>query len=242
MTKRFKAVFFDFMGTCLDWHSSVLQSWPSSIPRDEASKFTLEWRRQYFIENNARFLQDLPPENIDITLDRVLESILDRLPQHTAIFDASAKQKMIDAWHSQSAWPEVQEAIRSVRQDFGLEVFVHANGTSRLQLDLCRSSGLKFDMLFSSQLLNLYKPNLGAYRKALDLIDAKAEEVLMVAAHAYDLRAAKEVGMKTIYIHRWTDDIDEDMVEVKNEFDVFLEGMQNLPDAIKKVSGGSQEI
>ncbi|KAL3295618.1 haloacid dehalogenase [Colletotrichum asianum] len=149
---------------------------------------------------------------------------------------------MIDAWHSQSAWPEVQEAIRSVRQDFGLEVFVHANGTSRLQLDLCRSSGLKFDMLFSSQLLALYKPNLGAYRKALDLIDAKAEEVLMVAAHAYDLRAAKNLGMKTIYIHRWTDDIDEDMVEVKNEFDVFLEGMQNLPDAIKKVSDGSQEI
>ncbi|KAF4841465.1 hypothetical protein CGCSCA4_v009372 [Colletotrichum siamense] len=97
-------------------------------------------------------------------------------------------------------------------------------------------------MLFSSQLLGLYKPNLGAYRKALDLIDAKAEEVLMVAAHAYDLRAAKDLGMKTIYIHRWTDDIDEDMVEVKNEFDVFLEGMQNLPDAIKKVSGGSQEI
>lgn len=228
----FKAIFFDFMGTCLDWHSSVAKSWPSSVPEEDASKLTLEWRRQYFIENDRRFRQGLHPEDIDITLARVLEGVLRESPGHATLLSAGAKRQMIDAWHSQPAWPEVREAVRSIKEDLGLETFVHANGTTRLQLDLSRSSGLTFDMLFSSQLLGLYKPDLEAYKKALELVKLRPKEVVMVAAHAYDLRAAREVGMKTIYIHRWTDDVDEDMERIKGEFDAFLEDMEGLRSTI----------
>ncbi|KAF6838157.1 haloacid dehalogenase [Colletotrichum musicola] len=231
-TTRFKAVFFDFMGTCLNWHSSVAKSWPSSVPEDDASKLALEWHRQYFIENDRRFRQGLHPEDIDITLARVLEGVLEESPGYAFVLDARAKQRMVEAWHSQPAWPEVREAMRSIKEDLGLETFVHANGTTRLQLDLSRSSGLRFDMLFSSQLLGLYKPDLEAYRKALELVRLRPEEVVMVAAHAYDLRAAREVGMTTIYIHRWTDDMDEDMERVRGEFDAFLKDMKDLRVAI----------
>ncbi|KAJ3541381.1 hypothetical protein NM208_g4637 [Fusarium decemcellulare] len=230
-----KAVFFDVMGTCLDWHSSVVNALPSSIPKDEASKLALEWRRQYFIENNQRFLQNLAPEDIDITLTRVLEAVLPQFPNSKSQLDADSKNRLIRAWHAQPAWPEVQKAIQAIREQLGLEVFVHANGTTRLQLDLTRSSGLTFNMLFSSQLLGLYKPNLDAYKKALQLVKLGPDEVVMVAAHAYDLRAAKKCGMKTVYIHRWTDDVDEDMEKVKQEFDVFLEGMEELPGVIERI-------
>ncbi|KAJ5664998.1 haloacid dehalogenase [Penicillium maclennaniae] len=227
-----KAVFFDFMGTCLDWHSSVRALFPSTISGDDASKLALEWRRQYFLENNQRFLQGLEPEDIDVTLSRVLDRVLEQCPKFKPHIQSDDKRQMIEAWHRQSAWPEVQEAIRSIRQDLGLEVFVHANGTTRLQLDLTRSSGLSFNMLFSSQLLGVYKPDPAAYQKALQYVKLRPEEVALVAAHAYDLRGAQGVGMKTIYIHRWTDDIDENMDQVKKEFDVFLENMKGLPTAI----------
>lgn len=46
----------------------------------------------------------------------------------------------------------------------------------------------------------------------------------MVAAHAYDLRAAKKVGMRTVYIHRSTEDPLEDMGVVRAEFDYFIDG------------------
>ena len=150
-------------------------------------------------------------------------------------FNSDVKRRMIEAWHSQHAWPEVQKAIRSIREDLGLEVFVHANGTTRLQLDLTRSSGLNFNMLFSSQLLGLYKPSPDAYNKALQLVKLRPEEVVMVAAHAYDLRGAQKCGMQTIYIHRWTDDVDEDMEKVKTEFDAFLDDMGDLPATIAKI-------
>lgn len=232
---KFKAVFFDFMGTCLDWHSSVTQSLPPSISQAEASKFALEWRRQYFIENDKRFRQNLQPEDIDNTLFRTLEAILSQSSHQGSYFDANTKKRMVGAWHSQPAWPEVQKAIKALQEDLGLEVFVHANGTTRLQLDLTRSSELNFNMLFSSQLLGVYKPSIDAYEIALQLVKLQPDEVVMVAAHAYDLRGAQKAGMKTIYIHRWTDDIDENMGQVKTEFDAFLEDMADLPSVISKM-------
>lgn len=232
---KIKAVFFDFMGTCLDWHSSILQSLPSEISKTDASNFALEWRRRYFIENSQRVKQNLEPEDIDITFGRTLDALLDDYSNYEALFTSEVKKRLIAAWHTQPAWPEVRQAIQSIRGDLGLEVFVHANGTPSLQLDLVRFSGLSFDMLFSSKLLGHYKPVPEAYTKALDLINRKPEEVVLVAAHAYDLRGAQSVGMKTIYVHRWTDDIDEDVEKVKKEFDVFLESMDDLPDTIARM-------
>jgi 2-haloacid dehalogenase len=232
---QIKAVFFDFMGTCLDWHSSVVQAFPPAINKKAASDLALEWRKQYFIANNQRYLQGLAPEDIDITLARVLDQVLDQFPDAKPYLNTNAKTRLIEAWHSQPAWPEVQQAIQSIRKDLGLEVFVHANGTTRLQLDLTRSSGLTFNMLFSSQLLGVYKPSPEAYQKALQLVKLQPEEVVLVAAHAYDLRGAQNVGLKTIYVHRWTDDIDEDMEKVKTEFDFYLENMETLPDVITQL-------
>ncbi|KAK0385135.1 hypothetical protein NLU13_7613 [Sarocladium strictum] len=232
---KIKAVFFDFMGTCLDWHAAVTSAFPDNVPKDEASEFALDWRRRYFVSTSERNNQGLPVENIDITLSRILDMKLNESPSIQSCFRETKKADLVKAWHAQPAWPEVREAIRCIREELGLEVFVHANGTTRLQLDLTKSSGLSFDMLLSSQLLGVYKPNPEAYRKALDLVQLEPGEVVLVAAHAYDLRGARACGMRTVYVRRWTDDIDEDMNEVKKEFDVFLEDMEKLPEAIQSL-------
>jgi len=58
---------------------------------------------------------------------------------------------------------------------------------------MAKSSGLSFDMLLSSELLGLAKPNPAMYFKAAELLKCKPEECVMVAAHHDDLRAAKKV-------------------------------------------------
>lgn len=112
---------------------------------------------------------------------------------------------------------------------------MHANGTTRLQLNLVRSASLKFDMLFSSELLGWYKPAPDNYHKALELLKLRPEECVTVAAHAYDLRGAKAVGMKTVYVRRWTDDIREDQELIRGENDAYLEDMGELDEAISKL-------
>ena len=231
---KIKAVFFDFMGTCLDWHTSVISTLPSSIPSSVRSNLALEWRQDYFDSNASRLAANKPPENIDITLYNTLTSLLSKYPEHEARFDEVKKRECVEVWHSMRAWEDVPPAITALRKE-GYEVFVFANGTSRLQLDLCKSSGLEFDMLFSSQLLGVYKPAAESYIKTLELVNVKPEESVMVAAHAYDTRGAKEAGMRTVYIRRWTDDIKEDMDVVRTENDTFLEDMKGLVEAIRRL-------
>lgn len=41
--------------------------------------------------------------------------------------------------------------------------------------------------------------------------------------------------MKTIYVYRWTDDINEDQAAVRLENDVYLQGMDGLAEAVTRL-------
>jgi len=172
-----KAVFFDFMGTCLDWHTGTISALPSTIPEPVRSKFALDWRQAFFDSVAARVHDGLEMESVDETLKKSLDALLergggDKYADVKAVLDRDeeVKAKLLAQWHHMSPWPDVSHALEQIKQDLGLEIFVVANGTTRLQLDLCHSSGLKFDMLFSSQLLGCYKPAREAYERVLELV------------------------------------------------------------------------
>jgi 2-haloalkanoic acid dehalogenase type II len=215
-----KVIFFDFMGTLLDWHSNIVQRLPDRILQAERSRLAIAWREAFFQEIHSRFEQRLPPEDIDITHARCLETVLATSSFRDVSLSDDEREAAVNAWHSMTAWPDVPEALQKLREKY--EVFVLANGTTRLQLDLARSSGLSFNMMFSSQLLGLTKPDSEIYYKALDFVGAEPHNALMVAAHAYDLRAARAVGMKTAYIRRWTEDTMEDLEKVADDVDAFI--------------------
>ena len=233
-TTCIKAVLFDFMGTCLDWHSSITTVLPSALSPDAKSDFALEWRQAYFDANTARLQDGNPPEDIDSTHRRVLNDMLEKRPDVKSLFTDDVKEKAVKSWHSQRAWPDVPDALSKL-QEHGWEVFVHANGTTRLQLNLVRTSSLRFDMLFSSELLGCYKPASESYHKVLKLLKLQSEECVMVAAHASDLRGAKAVGMKTVYVRRWTDDVREDQGQIRGENDAYLGDMRELDGAIARL-------
>ncbi|KAI8962719.1 HAD-like protein [Daldinia sp. FL1419] len=257
------------MGTCLDWHSGVANALPTTIAEATRSKLALDWREEFFKELHARSQQGLPPEDIDITHRKTLLRILgwDTYEQERHHFvgcglddggstnavdvtspgsGTAAVERAVHSWHNMVPWSDVRPALTALKRELGLELFVLANGTTRLQLDLVRSSGLEgvFSLLFSSELLGVYKPAPEAYQKALELVKVRSDEAVMVAAHAYDLRAAKALGMNTVYVYRWTDDRSEDMDVVRRENDRFLgeseDGMKGLYSAIKALDETSR--
>ncbi|KAI3396249.1 hypothetical protein diail_12393 [Diaporthe ilicicola] len=195
-----KAVLFDFMGTCLDWHTPITASLPSSLSEETRSQLALSWRQAYFDHNARRLASGLPPEDIDTSHRATLAALLATSPpeiQAAFTKDPAAVDACIAAWHSQPAWPDVGPALEALRRTAaaggggvgvgvggGLDILVHANGTTRLQLDLTRSSGLRFDCLLSSELLRVYKPAAESYRRALELLRCEPGECVMVAAHA----------------------------------------------------------
>ncbi|PWY87894.1 HAD-like protein [Aspergillus sclerotioniger CBS 115572] len=230
MIPKPKALIFDLMGTCTNWHPSIqtaLSTTPSltHLPTETIAQLASSWRSSFFNEIHRRFHAGLGTESIDVTHRRVLDGLLDGMGLNGGDgggVGEEERERLVAAWHFQGAWDDSIDAIRRLKEKF--MVVVLANGTTRLQLDLIQSSGLPFHALFSSQLLGLTKPDPAIYRKALELLQVEPEEAVMVAAHAYDLRAAKGVGLRTVYIYRNTEDLDEDMGVVQGEVDVFLEG------------------
>jgi 2-haloacid dehalogenase len=47
-----------------------------------------------------------------------------------------------------------------------------------------------------------YKPDREVYQSAADILDLKPAEVMMMAAHLGDRRAAKGVGLRTAFVAR----------------------------------------
>lgn len=118
-------------------------------------------------------------------------------------------------------------------------MYVHVNGKTRLQLNFERSSSLEFDMLFASVLSGCYNPAPKHYHRALEILKQRAKDCVSVAVHAYNLRGAKAVGMKTIYVRRWTGDVrgrsGGHQELIRRESDAYLEGKRELDEAISKV-------
>jgi 2-haloacid dehalogenase len=56
--------------------------------------------------------------------------------------------------------------------------------------------------VLSAEVYRAYKPEPGAYLGVADTFDIAPEQVMMVAAHAADLRAAAACGLRTAYVER----------------------------------------
>jgi 2-haloalkanoic acid dehalogenase type II len=227
-----KALVFDLMGTCCNWEIGIVQTMQelpktSNLDADRISKLALEWRAGFFQELHQRFEQGLPQEHIDATHSRVLDRLLERLVSREEWGD-DERRTLVAAWHDQKAWPDAFPALQRLRKHFFAVVL--ANGTTRLQLDIAKSSGLPFHMLFSSQLLGMTKPDPAIYRKAAELMGLRVDECIMVAAHVYDLKVAKSVGMRTVYVRRTTEDIGEDFDLIGRNVDLFLDGRNGSVD------------
>lgn len=50
---------------------------------------------------------------------------------------------------------------------------------------------MSWDLLLTSDILGLYKPNPQTYKAVLSALGLRPDECAMVAAHVYDLNAAK---------------------------------------------------
>lgn len=126
-----KTIIFDLMGTCTNWHIAVTMALEAQVPRspdDSESKVTedcryiaLDWRKAFFQEIHRRFQAGDPQEDIDETHRRTLQMVLDS-PEwaHRNFFhaDGNAVQEVVQAWHDQVAWIDVEHALPKLRESF----------------------------------------------------------------------------------------------------------------------------
>jgi 2-haloacid dehalogenase len=59
-----------------------------------------------------------------------------------------------------------------------------------------------FEQRISTEEIGAFKPDARVYQHALKAVNVPASDVLMIAAHAWDLAGAKKAGLQTAFIRR----------------------------------------
>ena len=67
---------------------------------------------------------------------------------------------------------------------------------------MAKFAGLPWDLILSAEVFRHYKPDPETYLGVADIFDVQPQEVMLVATHTNDLKAAKSYGLKTAYVHR----------------------------------------
>jgi 2-haloacid dehalogenase len=77
-----------------------------------------------------------------------------------------------------------------------------SNGNMSLLTNMAKRAGLPWDCVISAELFHHYKPDPQAYLGCADLLGVPPDELMLVAAHPSDLRAARDAGLMTAYVDR----------------------------------------
>jgi 2-haloacid dehalogenase len=197
-----KALVFDTFGTVVDWRTSVTQEVVALAKRKgltvDGAKFADAWRAGYGPSMNRVRSGELPWTK----LDRLHRMILDRILIDFGIAGLSEAETdaLNRAWHRLRPWPDAVSGLTRLKKRFIIAPL--SNGNISLMTDLAKHSGLPWDCILGAELARHYKPDREVYQSAADILDVKPAEVMMVAAHLGDLRAAKGVGLRTAFVAR----------------------------------------
>lgn len=200
-----RALAFDVFGTVVDWHGSVAAEVAAATARHgramaagEAAAFADAWRGRYGPSMDRVRRGEIEWTALD---DLHRASLDDLLPGFDLDgLDEAGRQQLNLAWHRLRPWPEAVEGLERMRGRHVLCTL--SNGNVALLVDLIRFGGLPFDCVLSAELCRAYKPDPRTYRMVPELLRLRPEQVMLVAAHPSDLRAAAAEGLRTAFVSR----------------------------------------
>lgn len=199
---RVKALVFDVFGTVVDWRGSIIREGQLLAERKgyniDWGEFADRWRAGYGPSMNRVRTGELPWTKLD-DLHRM---VLDELVEEFSLtgMSESELQHLNDAWHRLSPWPDVIAGLSRLKNEYPIATL--SNGNVSLLMNMAKNAGLPWDTIMSAELSRHYKPDPEAYLKAPELFSLAPGEVMLVAAHPSDLRAAAAAGLSTAYVHR----------------------------------------
>lgn len=231
-----RALTFDVFGTVVDWRGSIIAEGErlnraKGLATDWAA-FADAWREQYAPSMDRVRRGELPWTGLDalhrMALDRLLVDFgMDGMTE-------AEKADLNRVWHRLDPWPDSVAGLARLREQFVVATL--SNGSVALLVDIAKRAGLTWDCILSAELARAYKPDPIVYQTAVTLLDCAPAEVMMVAAHPSDLRAARAQGLRTAYVPRpleWGPDRPPEPVTA-GEFDITARDFLALAGALER--------
>jgi 2-haloacid dehalogenase len=200
--RNVRALTFDVFGTVVDWRSGVAEEGRRlgvlhGIKADW-EQVADAWRSLYIPYMNRVRSGELPWTNFDrlhrLSLDQVLADLA------IGGFDPAVRDEFTHAWERLPAWPDAPAGLAALKGRFTVATL--SNGNQSQQQALMRFTGLPFQRLISAEDFKHYKPDPEVYLGAAAELGLAPDQVMMVAAHNADLRAAQSAGLRAAFVER----------------------------------------
>jgi 2-haloacid dehalogenase len=189
-------------GTVVDWRSTIIRE-GEALGREKNiyvdwGAFADAWRSRYAPSMDRVRSGEIPWTKLDDLHRASLEELL----ADFGIEGLSGAEKgyFNRVWHRLDPWPDAVEGLTRLRQRYIIAPL--SNGNVSLLTNMARRAALPWDLVLSAELVRHYKPDPETYLMPPLLLDLEPEQVMMVAAHVYDLRSARNSGLRTAYVPR----------------------------------------
>jgi 2-haloacid dehalogenase len=214
-------VIFDIVGTLVDEMGTIVRTAQATLglSDSDAEDFAGEWNDIL----DARF-EDIVTGNAEWRSCRDLrQSALHELLTKQGLTPGEPELAVLEnvdnLFEPFNGVAEQLDALSSVAQVVGL-----TNASLSDASVFSARGGLRWHALISTELVRTFKPRSEAYQLPLYLLEVDPTEVLFVAAHPWDLKAAAEHGFDTAFISRpRTDEPAPD-----DSFDYVIESVGDL--------------
>ena len=176
-----KVLAFDVFGTVVDWHGSIMREVDALGLGVDADAFARAWRAGYKPAMARVRSGELGWTKIDALHRMILDDVLREFG--VASLSEAAVAELNRAWHRLDPWPDTVEGLTRLRRRHTLCTL--SNGNLGLLANMAKRAGLPWDCILSAE-----------------VFDCAPAEVMLVAAHQDDLRAAARCGLRTAYVER----------------------------------------
>jgi len=226
-----KVLLFDIGGTVFDWNTAILAALERVSPAGGALRFD---RQAFALACRAGFLNlngaVVRGERTWLTADQILATVMDEEWERTGQVPLSseARRELGQAWRHMPAWPGAREAIAALRKRYVIAPLTILSWP--MAVGSSRRNGIDWDSILSCDVLGVYKPDPRCYMRAAEIVDCAPEEIMMVAVHPNDLRAAIAAGYRSAYLAPRLEDPGEDYTDTgfASEFDIVVQDFSDL--------------
>lgn len=158
------------------------------------------WETTYLHESNVDSLLGRARTPFEIVRRVTLSNLFFKLKiDHTK----DDIEQLVTVNATPTLFPDVKEPLNRLKDTGKYKMSVLSNGDLQSLDNAVNGLGIPVDRAISAEQAGYYKPHLGVYKHAIKELGVPGEQVLHVAAHAWDIRGARAAGMAGAYINRY---------------------------------------
>ncbi|WP_026875773.1 haloacid dehalogenase type II [Jiangella gansuensis] len=192
-------VVFDILGTMVDEPGGIGRGIRTALPGIDdtrAGELVALWNRQVE-EQQHQVLAGRRPYASSTVLGFEAAA---RVAAEAGVDHPDVVRDLAAAGQRLDPWPDSVRALDRIAARFPVVGLSNASRTALTRISA--HAGLRWHQVLSAEDARSYKPHADVYRLAIANADSSPDRLLMVAAHAWDLRGAQAMGMRTAYVER----------------------------------------